>query len=163
MDTILKAAAKSCVLSGEAFASGQTVVSILVHQVDQGYQRIDCTEAAAQAYKAEGREVCRWRIKFAAPDASAAEQRKEARQTAEELFKDLYRKSQDTPAKKDEALLLNLLATHLERQKVLRSVASGIGQYLHIRDKKTYHLPSSDWNPTDLSAMISQLGPLVKS
>lgn len=162
METILKPVAKACMLTGEVFVCGQTVVSILLHHPDTGYQRLDCTEAAARAYQPEGREVCRWRIRFAAPDTSAHELRKAARQTAEDLFKDLHEKHRVASLQADEALLLNLLATHLERQKVLRGIAAGTPQFLHIREKKTYHLPSCEWDPLALASMLNQLGPLVK-
>ncbi|MCD8483783.1 MAG: hypothetical protein LR015_14695 [Verrucomicrobia bacterium] len=163
MENILRPVAQSCAVSGTRFEPGKTVISILCIDSHGTYQRFDCAEGCEQQLESVHREVCRWRVRIIAPDVSATEKRKEANRSAAELFFALSEKAEDSELTEEEKLLINFLALHLERQRILRGVGSASGQYLHIREKKIFTLPKCKWDAKLIAGMTAHLGPLAKS
>ena len=113
--------------------------------------------------------LCRWqhRLKATAEDEAAA--RKQSLASAEELFIALLEaeegEGQEDEASPEEAenrmILINLLALHLERKRVLRPARGRPGHHVYGPEKREIKVPRTELDPSKILPLLEDLDGLL--
>lgn len=181
MDIPFRPATRKCVVSGEPLAAGERVVSFLYRDDTGEVQRADAKAAAAEQFQAPRGVICWWMHKVRAPDEEGAN-RRQAMQSAEELFLALYPGQPEEAAPADDphseaeaaeevpqleideegrAALRYLLALLLERKRVLKPLsgvaARGETHYRHPKLERTFVVAHVDLTPEQVSRILDPL------
>lgn len=165
MDINLRSLAKSSSVSGRAFHPGDWVESFL-YRLDSGeIERADLHSDEVEGWQSPGPILCRWGHRVREREDEAAEARRSALLSAEELFFALIEAEQaagaDEPAEvtRDRRVLLTLLALLLERKRLIK--ARGRGLYWHPGSKREIRVQPMQLTPEEILAVQEQLGDLV--
>lgn len=168
----IKPIARRCALSGEVFAPGSTVTCFLILAAGGELQRLDLGAQKAVGYEPPGRLLCRWTRQVKDPRDDAAAARRQALNSAEEIFLALASAPRESPEgeeqgievgleEADVSVLRHLLALQLERKHVIRPVAGEPGWYLHGKSQTKVHAPSVAISPDRLLRLQDALSNLV--
>jgi hypothetical protein len=144
MEWQIKTIARKSSLSGEAFAPGDRVVSLIYQDHRAGeLGRADLLPDQVDAFELPGKVVGRWLRVVKSLDEEKVSAR-ETMASAEDFFFSLYENEpSDTPETSD--MLKHLLALMLERKRILRVLGarqtSGLQTYLHVKTKREFRVP----------------------
>ncbi|HVU22804.1 MAG TPA: hypothetical protein VHE13_01690 [Opitutus sp.] len=162
MELTLQPLAKTCRVSGRAFAEGDRVVCRLVREADGAIARHDVLASEDAAYAQPEFVFCTWTVAY--KERRAEENAGRAlKLTAENLFVTLA----DPAAERDPANtpLLQFLALLLERKKLLRprgKTADGERLiYEHARTHQAYEVPAGTLDEAFFVNIQGQLDLLV--
>jgi len=161
MELILQPLAAACFVSGQPFAEGDRVVSMLVRPTTLVIVRYDLLESHAAGFAVEGAVVCRWVQIFKPRRHDNAD--RALKLTAENLFFTLCDPiNEPTP---ENTRLLQFLALMMERKKQLRpkglSADKARNVYEHAKTKQLYEVPVGELTPEFFIAVQEQLSVLV--
>lgn len=162
MELQLQPLASTCHVSGQPFAEGNRVTSVLVSQKTGEILRFDLLESEAGKFTAEGPVVCRWVQVFKLRRANENPDRA-LKLTAETLFLTLADPTAEpTP---ENTRLVQFLALMLERKRVLKPkgrTADGARNILeHAKTKQLFEVPVGELTPDFFIQVQAQLGLLV--
>ena len=163
MELNLPAHASTCFVSGEPFADGERVVSLLVRHRDNGeVMRYDLKESAEPQFEAPGRVACRWIHTYKVRAATENPER-ELKLTAENLFLTLADPA--TELSPENARMVQFLALMLERKRVIKPKGQNADRtrnvFEHVRSKQRYEVPAGDLDPAFFVSVQEQLSVLV--
>ena len=162
MELNLQPRALTCCVSGQAFAEGDRVVSLLSRLDSGAVVRLDALEAHAASLSPGGFVACRW-VQVYREHARAGDPARALKLSAENLFLTLADPA--TEATPETARLVRFLALLLERKRVLRQRGrTPDGQrdlYEHSRTKQLFEVPAIELGPEFFVAVREQLGVLV--
>jgi hypothetical protein len=134
----IQAPASQCCRTGEPFADGDTVFSILVEE-KEGFRREDYGEVGWEQRGAAFRPVSHWRFEYRTAPASEKPPEPVTRDDAESLLRRMCEESE--PATQKARYILALM---LERKRLLRQVDSleregmTLMVYEHVKSKETF-------------------------
>jgi hypothetical protein len=164
MELTLHPLAKTCRVTGTAFAEGDRVVSYLVREAGGEFGRHDMLAAAEADYAKPEVVFCRWVVEFKARRTEENSGRA-LKLTAENLFvtlADPMMESSDanTP-------MLQFLALMLERKKVLKPRGLNADRtrnvYEHAKTKQLFEVPVGELDEAFFVNIQGQLDLLVGS
>ncbi len=161
MELTLHPMAKTCLVSGRAFAEGDRVVSHLVRDTNGEIARHDVLAAEDAAYAKPLFVFCSWSVifKHRGMEENAG---RALKLTAENLFVTLADPAEPNPANTP---LLQFLALMLERKKLLRSrgrTSDGERQILeHAKTHQLYEIPAGILDDAFFVKIQSQLDLLL--
>lgn len=163
MELNLPALASTCFVSGEPFADGERVVSLLVRHQDNGeVMRYDLKVPAESQFEPPGRVACRWIHTFKVRVATENPER-ELKLTAENLFLTLADPSNELS--EDDTRLVQFLALMLERKRVIkpkgRNDDGTKNVFEHAKTKQRYEVPVGELDPAFFVSVQEQLSVLV--
>ncbi len=142
MELTLHPIAKSCRLTGTAFAEGDRVVSFLVREANGEPARHDMLAAEEANYQRPEFVFCRWVSEFK-PRRAEENSGRALKLTAENLFLTLADPLNEPS--EDNVPMLQFLALMLERKKVLKPrglTADGERQILeHAKTRQVFEVP----------------------
>jgi len=147
MDWTVGKVSTASTLTGEPFAIGERVCSLLFLSPEGGLERVDIREEERDQVGERGRLLCRWSQKIKPKPEDPAEERRAALHSAEESFLALYEEPGEGEAEGDidEATraardrLKFILSLQLERKRILRPL--GKGRYRHVASKREFEVP----------------------
>lgn len=152
----------ACVVSGEAFAAGDRVMSYLVQGANLEVLRADVREDHADAFVPPGTVVCRW-VQAFKPRAPGANADRALKLTAETLFLTLA--DPLTEPTTENVRMMQFLALMLERKRLLkprgRTRDGGKTIYEHVRTKQMFEIATDELSPSFFLEIQAQLGVLV--
>jgi len=159
MEFSFKPVGDACAASGQPFAPGDCVRSVLVRTAEGFVERIDLLESAASELPLEAQVICRWTHRIRKRDTSEAEARQAALQSAEDIFLSLFDKAEgEAPSAETSATRERLkffLALQLERKRVLKPV--GGRRYRHVPSGTVYTVPELEITPELLGAFREEI------
>lgn len=163
MELNLPALTPTCAVSGEGFADGERVVSLLVRRLDSGeVLRFDLKVASEAQFEQPGRVVCRW-VHTYKVRAAAENPERELKLTAENLFLTLADPANELSA--ENVRLVQFLALMLERKRLLKprgQTPDGARNiFEHVKSKQRYEVPAGELDPEFFLAVQEQLSVLV--
>ncbi|ACB76371.1 hypothetical protein [Opitutus terrae] len=162
MELTLHPLAKTCRVSGRAFAEGDRVISRLVREASGEIARHDVLASEDAGYAPPAFIFCTWAVPFKARRAEENPDRA-MKLTAENLFVTLA----DPLAEPDEANtpLLQFLALMLERKKILRPRGLTTDRmrqvYEHAKTHQRYEIPAGTLDVAFFVKIQGQLDLLV--
>ena len=161
MEMHLQPLATTCFVSGQPFAEGDRVASLLVRTTTLEIVRYDVLETNAAALAPEGFVACRW-VQVFKPRTQENPDRA-LRLSAENLFVTLADPANELNV--ESTRLVQFLALLLERKKLLRprgqSADGGKNVYEHAKTKQRFEVPAGELTPEFFVAVQEQLTVLV--
>lgn len=161
MEIPMRSVGEACALTGEPFAPGDRVWSLLRRTEDGGLERLDVFERERERLERDGSVICQWGHRIREPETSEAEERKAALQTAEELFLSLYEEpdgeqtqEEDPGVHEARERMKFFLALQLERRRVLRPLGRGL--YRHVSLKREFSVPQLELTPDLVLSHLSR-------
>lgn len=127
---------------------GNTVRSYLYRNEEGMIERVDVLDANRDRLAIPGNVICSWGHRIKDREATEAEEKRAALQSADDIFLSLY---EDTPADEDELLeeardrLKFFLALQLERKRVLKPL--GKRKFKHMPSKREFVVPDMAITP----------------
>gem|GEM_PF-307146 len=165
MDLNLQPLATACFVSGERFAEGSRVVSLLVRNEQMEVARYDVLETQRGELAVEGTLVCSW-VQPYKPRQKQENPDRALKMTAENLFLTLADPSNEPDA--ETVRLIQFLALMLERKRILRPKGTlkddgGMlrARYEHAKSKQVFDVPQTDFSPEFFIAVQAQLSVLL--
>ncbi len=162
MDLQLQSLSPGCFLSGQPFAEGQRVASVLMRLTDGTVVRRDFLETEREKFQAEGPTVCRW-VQVFKPRKIHDNPERDLKLTAESLFLTLADPASEIS--EENVRLVQFMALMLERKRVLRPkgrTADGTGNvFEHAKTKALYTVPAGELSPEFFIKVQEQLSVLV--
>ena len=163
MDIAIRGVGETSMHSGEAFTPGEAVWSCLYRSEAGHIERGDVRLAERGVMNWPGTIICQWGHRFREKEASEAEERRAALQSADEIFLSLFESLEEGPDAVAEASrdrLKFFLALHLERKRVLKPL--GGRRFRHMPTKRELLVPDMDVTSeliADFQEEISLMGP----
>jgi len=165
MDLHLQPLATACFVSGERFAEGSRVLSLLVRNEQMVVARYDVLETQRSELAVEGALVCSW-VQPYRPRQKQENPDRALKMTAENLFLTLADPSNEPD---EETLrLIQFLALMLERKRILRPKGTSKSddggprvRYEHAKTKQVFEVPQADFSPEFFIAVQAQLSVLL--
>jgi hypothetical protein len=162
MELNLQPRATACFVSGQPFAEGDRVASVLARLETGEVTRFDALEAQASALGTPGFVVCRWvQVYKAHPRQENLD--RALKLTAETLFLTLVDPATESTPETDR--LVRFLALLLERKRILRprgrNPEGTKDLYEHARTKLLHEVPSIELTSEFFIAVQGQLSVLV--
>jgi len=165
MDLNLQPLATACFVSGERFAEGSRVVSLLVRNAQMEVARYDVLETQRNELAVEGTLVCSW-VQPYKPRQKQENPDRALKMTAENLFLTLADPSNEPDA--ETLRLIQFLALMLERKRILRPKGTRSddegrlhARYEHAKSKQVFEMPQADFSPEFFIAVQAQLSVLL--
>lgn len=158
----IKSRSQSCQASGVAFAEGDYFYTLLFHGEDEGYDRLDLSEAAWNERKQEqGASVpfSSWRSQYELPPPPQAETI--PRDSAEGMLRHFMESKDPTHAK-----ACYILAVMLERKKILRLLPSPEATtllYEHVSTGETFIITDPQLSLENLMEVQQQVSEILKN
>tara|TARA_B110000305_G_C19372208_1_gene605059 strand:+ start:403 stop:897 length:495 start_codon:yes stop_codon:yes gene_type:complete len=156
MDWKLKSVAKKSTLSGNDFKSGENVISF-IYKADKGeWLRADLSVEEESQFPEKEQAIARWENQV--PDGEEKQDISHIDST-ESLFSSFY----DNPEiqkryEEDVDTLKMLLALHLERKKILKSIPASNEEnqreVIHKATKQTFSVPVRDLTPQGIEKFM---------
>jgi len=162
MDLNLQPRAANCAVSGQPFAEGDRVASVLARGAGGAVVRLDAQVARAAELALPGPVVCRW-VQVHRPAGRDPHPDRTLKLTAETLFLTLSDPATLPTPETDR--LVRFLALLLERKRLLRprgpAPTPGRELYEHARTKQLHEVPAIELTPEFFVAVQAQLSVLV--
>ncbi len=162
MELNLQPRALTCCVSGQAFAEGDRVVSLLSRLDSGAVVRLDALEAHAASLSPGGFVACRW-VQVYKPLQKQENLDRALKLTAENLFLTLADPSTEPSPETDR--LVRFLALLLERKRILRpkgrNADGSKDLFEHARTKQLHEVPAIELTPEFFVAVREQLSVLV--
>ncbi len=162
MELNLQPRALACFVTGQPFAEGDRVLSLLTRTETGAVLRYDALESQAGSLSPEGFVACRW-VQVFKPQHKQENTDRALKLTAETLFLTLVDPSTEPTAESDR--LVRFLALLLERKRLLRpkgrSADGSKDLFEHARTKEIHQVPSIELTPEFFVAVQGQLSVLV--
>ena len=155
MDWQIQSLGRQSAVSGDKFAPGEIVVSLIYTNMEGQLARADMLESEEDTFEVEPVSVVgRWKREVKQP-GEENDARQQAMQSAEELFLSLFAKEDKaTEDSEDLNILKHFLALMLERKRIIRAALprrlTGIQPYLHVKSKENFEVPVIDVTPEAL-------------
>jgi hypothetical protein len=164
MEISIRRVAKQSTLSGVGFTDGELVECILYRSDEGVLERADLRGEEWADWKAPGEVFCRWRHRYKISQDSDSDAERRSLATAEEIFLGLLEEAGADPSedklKREQLILLNLIALMLERRRVLKPL-SAPGHYRYMPEKRDLRLPLIELEPLEIAGLISELDALL--
>ena len=149
-------------LSGEAFKSGQKIISYLYKDDGGDLQRYDVLTAETDNFSVPG-QILGWWTQVVRDMQNEANARRRAIETTEDLFLSLY---EEGAVKTDESEVLKyLLAIVLERKRILRPIGKLSGGepqlYRHSKSGEEYTVAQVDLTASNVLKIQDQLQAVI--
>lgn len=172
MDLSIRSVSRSSSVSAREFAPGDRVESFLYRSESGELERADLFPEELADWTMPTQLLCRWTHQIRDRSDAEGEARKQALQSAEEMFIALVESEGDkntsesegdsnSETARDRVILINLIALILERKRVLRVRGRDRSLYYHPALKKEFRIPLADMQPEELLRIESQLGQLI--
>lgn len=148
MDIAIRSVAEVSGVSGEPFTPGDRVWSFLYRTSDGQIDRMDCLSAEREGLSLEGGVICSWEHRIKEKQASEADERRAALQSADEVFLSLFEElegSEDSMVDEARDRLKFFLALQLERKRVLKPL--GNRRFRHMPTKREITVPDLEISP----------------
>ena len=159
MDWSIKSLAKKCAVSGEDFADGDLVISLILKTQTGEIDRVDILERNLSLFSYAGTILGRWTRVFSTNTSARIDQQLQLA-SQEAFFLSLYT---ETPSAEGE-LMKQLLALLLERKRILRMKGQTIDNpciFTHVRTKTDYSVPMDNFTPEEISLVGNALETLI--
>ena len=162
MELNLQPRAPACFVTGQPFAEGDRVLSLLTRTETGAVIRYDALESQAGSLSPEGFVACRW-VQVFKPQQKQENADRALKLTAETLFLTLVDPMTEPTAETDR--LVRFLALLLERKRLLRpkgrNTDGSKDLYEHARTKQIHEVPSIELTAEFFVAVREQLSVLV--
>jgi hypothetical protein len=146
MDIAIKSVDEVSAISGKSFSPGDTVWSYLYHTAEGLLERMDILQEEQGQLDLEGAVICRWSQRIKDREATAAEERRAALQSADDIFLSLFDEipgGEDDPAAAESRQRLKFfLALQLERKRVLKPLGSR--RFKHMPSARELSVPDME-------------------
>lgn len=165
MEISIRSVEETCALSGKAFAPGDRVWSYLYRTADGLIERTDILDEERANLQLDDKVLCKWSQVIKKKEASEAEEKRAALQSADEVFLSLFEESEEEGGAVPELStardrLKFFLALQLERKRVLRPL--GGRRFRHVPTKREMTVPDLEITPeliAEFQEEISLMGP----
>ncbi len=162
MELNLQPRATLCFVSGQPFAEGDRVVSLLTRLESGAVARYDALESEAGGLAPQGFVACRW-VQVYKPQQKQENLDRALKLTAETLFLTLVDPSTESTPETDR--LVRFLALLLERKRLLRpkgrSADGSKDVFEHAKTKMLHLVPAIELTSEFFVAVQGQLSVLV--